>query len=246
MPIICSQTAPLRLYSVLCGTPTFWMLEDNMVKVPHLQVVVFNISHKCHTFKIPSSVCSRLKVPLLSNLLKFSIWVLRNWVLPIWPSLHFGCATTLPPIQKNSSASLDMDAFCQSFGELIMDALGEFTGLEACFTWWEEPLASEGENIPGDKDPRDWKVVFLGDMEESVGLPLSPGDRGAIAGLMFIPESYIWVHLSRPIHGTWTHRPPHSAGLFSQVSLTGGAFHAASKVSAYPPLPGKIFTHGIS
>lgn len=72
-----------------------------------------------------------------------------------------------------------------------MDGVGEFMGPEACFPWWKEPLVMEGENIPDDKDPRDWKVVFLGDEEASGWLPLSPGDRGAIAGVMFIPELYI-------------------------------------------------------
>lgn len=165
-------------------------------------------------------------------------------VLPIWPSLHLGCATTLPPIQKNSSASLDMDAFCQSLGELIMDGVGE--GLEACFAWWEEPLASKGGgNIPDDKDPKDWKLVFLGDREDSGWLPPSPGDRGAIGGVMFIPESYIWVQLSCPIHATWTHLPPHSAGLISKVSLQGSFSHAASKASTYPSLPVKVFPYWI-
>ncbi len=129
------------------------------------------------------------------------------WILPIWPNLHFGCATTLPPIQKNSSASLEMDAFCQSFGELIMDWVEEFKGLEACLAWWRELLASEGENTPADRDPKDWKLVVLGDIENSGGLPPNPGDRGAIAGVLLIPELYIWVRLSCPIHTAWTHLP---------------------------------------
>lgn len=88
-----------------------------------------------------------------------------------------------------------------------MDGVDEFKGLEACFVWWKELFASEGENIPDDRDPKDWKVVFLGDREDSGGLPLGPGDRGAIAGELFIPELYIWVQLSCPIHTTWTHLP---------------------------------------
>ena len=159
------------------------------------------------------------------------MWI-QLWISPIWPSLHFGCATTLPPIQKNSSASLEMDAFCQSFGELIMDGLGELMALEPCFSWWKEALASEGENLPADRDPRDWKVVFLGDMQESGGLPLSPGDRGAIAGVLFIPELYIWVQLSCPIHVTWTHRPLKC--VYSTASLM------QIVVSARPLLPDKV------
>lgn len=96
-----------------------------------------------------------------------------------------------------------MDALCQSFGELMMDVVGECEGLEACFVWWRELLG--GENIPDDRDPKDWKVVFLGDMEDTGGL--SPGDRGAIAGVLFIPELYIWVQLFCPIHTAWTHLP---------------------------------------
>lgn len=138
-----------------------------------------------------------------------------------------------------------MDAFCQSFGELIMDGVGEFKGLEACFAWWKEPLAGEGENIPAERDPKDWKVVFLGAIEISGGLPLSPGDRGAIAGALFIPELYIGVQLSCPIHITWTHLPPLSVGLFSKTCFLHSFSPAGFRVSAYPPLPVKVFRHGI-
>lgn len=100
-----------------------------------------------------------------------------------------------------------MDAFCQSFGELMMDGVGEFKGLEACFAWWVEPLASEGENIPDDRDPKDWKV--LGDREERGGIPLSPRDSGAIAGVLFIPELSHSHHINLP--------SPHSTGLLSKV-----------------------------
>lgn len=68
----------------------------------------------------------------------------------------------------------------------MMDGVGELKALEACLPWEEDPLENVGENIPGDKDPKDWKVVFTGDNEG--GVPLSPGDRGAIAGgAAFIP-----------------------------------------------------------
>lgn len=110
----------------------------------------------------------------------------------------------LPPIQKNSSASLETDAFCQSFGELIMEWEGEFRGPEACLASPRGCLASEGENIPDGIDPKDWKVVFLGEMEDTGGLPLGPWDCGAIAGLMFIPDPFIWLQLSCPIHSMWT------------------------------------------
>lgn len=131
----------------------------------------------------------------------------HEWILPIWPSLHFGCATTLPPIQKNSSASLDTEALCHSFGELIMEGEGEFKGLEPCLTWGQAPLAREGENIPTERDPRDWKLVFFC---TSGGLLLSPGDRGAIAGVLVIPEVFPGAQPSSPSHITWTHL---SAGL---------------------------------
>lgn len=112
-------------------------------------------------------------------------------LLLIWPSLHLGCATTLPPIQKNSSASLEMEVLCQSFGELIIDWLGELTAPEdGCLVLSEEALPIVGENIPGDKEPKDWKLVFLGDA--GAGLPLRPGDSGAMAGAVsFIPELFI-------------------------------------------------------
>lgn len=45
-----------------------------------------------------------------------------------------------------------------------------------------------GENMPAERDPRDWKVVFLCDAEVSGGPSLGPGDRGAIAGVLLIPE----------------------------------------------------------
>lgn len=83
-----------------------------------------------------------------------------------------------------------------------MDGEGEFEGLEACFVWWKELLASGGENIPADRDPKDWKVVFLGDIEDCGGLLLSPGDWGAIDEVLFIPELYIWVQYSCPIQTT--------------------------------------------
>lgn len=127
----------------------------------------------------------------------------HEWILPIWPSLHFGCATMLPPIQKNSSASLDTEALCHSFGELIMEGEGEFRGLEPCLTWGQAPLAREGGNIPTERDPRDWKLVLLC---TSGGLLLSPGDTGAISGVLFIPEA----QPCSPSHFTWTHL---SAGL---------------------------------
>lgn len=123
-------------------------------------------------------------------------------ILPIWPSLHFGCATTLPPIQKNSSASLEMDALCQSFGELMMDGEGQFNGLELCLTWRKPPVVRDGENIPAERDPKDWKVVFFGDMGVKGWLLLSPGDKGAIAGVLFIPELSIEIQLSCPFHIT--------------------------------------------
>lgn len=126
----------------------------------------------------------------------------HEWILPIWPSLHFGCATTLPPIQKNSSASLDTEALCHSFGELIMEGQGEFKGLEPCLTWGQVPLAREGDNFPPERDPKDWKLVFLG---TSGGLLLSPGDRGAIPGVLFIPEVLTGAQPSCPGHITRTH-----------------------------------------
>lgn len=131
----------------------------------------------------------------------------RVCVLPIWPSLHFGCATTLPPIQKNSSASLDTEALCHSFGELIMEGQGEFKGLELCLTWGQAPLASEGENFPPERDPKDWKLVFFG---TSGGLLLSPGDRGAILRGLCIPEVFTGARTSCPGHIARTHL---SAGL---------------------------------
>lgn len=131
--------------------------------------------------------------------------VSHKWILPIWPSLHFGCATTLPPIQKNPSASLDTEALCHSFGELIMEGEGEFKGLEPCLTWGQAPLAREGENIPTEREPRDWKLVFLC---TSGGLLLSPGDRGAMAGALFIPGVFPGAQPSSQI--TRTHL---SAGL---------------------------------
>lgn len=111
--------------------------------------------------------------------------------LPIWPSLHLGWATTLPPIQKNSSASLDMEALCQSFGELMMDGLGGFrAGLEASLILAEETLAPDGEPTGEDNKPRDWKPVFVGDE----GLPRGPGaDNGVMAGSKFISESHVQV-----------------------------------------------------
>lgn len=108
--------------------------------------------------------------------------------LPIWPNLHLGCATTLPPIQKNSSASLEMDALCHSFGELMMDGEGDVKGLGSFLAWWAEPRMRFGENMPAERDPRDWKVVFLCDAEVSGGPSLGPGDKGAIAGVLLIPE----------------------------------------------------------
>lgn len=151
---------------------------------------------------------------------------------PIWPSLHFGCATTLPPIQKNSSASLEMDALCHSFGELIMDGEGEFKGLGSFFAWRGEPRTNAGENIPAERDPRDWKVVFLCDMDVSGGLSLSPGDKGAIAGVLLIPELYIGVQLeSCPTHITWTHLPLLSDGLLSKACLQRGSSPAGFSVS---------------
>lgn len=144
----------------------------------------------------------------------YYLWKVRGG-LPIWPSLHLGCATTLPPIQKNSSASLEMDAFCQSLGELMMEWVGEFTGLEVRLASWAERLASEGEKIPDDTDPIDWKVVLLEEREDCGGLPLWPKDGGAIAeGLLFISEQYIWFRLSCPIRRTWTYLPPVSIGKF--------------------------------
>lgn len=142
-----------------------------------------------------------------------------SWSLPIWPSLHFGCATTLPPIQKNSSASLEMDAFCQSFGEVMMDVVDEFKVLEVCVASWMELLASDGEKLPADREPEDWQVVFLGDMEDGGGLPLGPGDRGAIAVVQVIPELYIRVRLSWPLRTTWTHLYPLSVRLLSRIGL---------------------------
>lgn len=59
-----------------------------------------------------------------------------------------------------------------------------------------------GENMPAERDPRDWKVVFLCDAEVSGGPSLGPGDRGAIAGVLLIPEQCIGVQLSCPIHNT--------------------------------------------
>lgn len=125
-----------------------------------------------------------------------------EWILPIWPSLHFGCATTLPPIQKNSSASLDTEALCHSFGELIMEGQGEFKGLEPCLTWGQVPLAREGENFLPERDPKDWKLVFLG---ISGGLLLRPGDRGAIPGVLVIPEVFTGAQPSCLGHITRTH-----------------------------------------
>lgn len=101
-----------------------------------------------------------------------------------------------------------------------MDGVDEFKGLEASLAWLEEPLASEGENIPDDRDPKDWKLVFLGDDEESGGVPLSPGDRGGIAGVLFIPELYIWVQFSCPIHTTLTHLTLLGTSLFTAQLLS--------------------------
>lgn len=85
-----------------------------------------------------------------------------------------------------------------------MEWEGEFRGPEACWASPRGRLAKEGENIPGGIDPKDWKVVFLGEMEDAGGLPPSPWDCGAIAGLMFIPDPFIWLRLSCPIHSPWT------------------------------------------
>lgn len=59
-----------------------------------------------------------------------------------------------------------------------------------------------GENIPAEREPRDWKVVFLCDEEVSGGLSLGPRDRGAIAEVLLIPEQCIGFQLSCPIHTT--------------------------------------------
>lgn len=83
-----------------------------------------------------------------------------------------------------------MDAFCQSFGEVIMDGEGDVNMVEVCFTWLDE----DGENIPAG--------VFSGDRLVSGGLPLSPGDKGAIAEEVFIAELYIWVQISCSLHTT--------------------------------------------
>lgn len=106
------------------GTSARLILKDCLLSIcplptqvsPRLASVVLK---NLHTSKRKTRPSLKQKVPSPNS--------------PIWPSLHFGCATTLPPIQKNSSASLEMDALCHSFGELIMDGEGEFKGLGSFF-----------------------------------------------------------------------------------------------------------------
>lgn len=70
--------------------------------------------------------------------------------LPIWPILHFGDATILPPIQKNSSAKRDIADFCHSLGEVIIEGEGDLKGEGDLPPGLEGHLLRDGENKTGD------------------------------------------------------------------------------------------------
>lgn len=84
----------------------------------------------------------------------------------MWPILHFGDATILPPIQKNSSARRDIAAFCHSLGEVIIEGEGDLKG--------------EGGLLPGlgGRPVRENKT----------------GDDGAIPGDVFITAGLLCSH----------------------------------------------------
>lgn len=68
----------------------------------------------------------------------------------IWPILSFGVATILPPIQKNSSASRDIAAFCHSLGEVIIEGGGDLKGEADLLPGLGGVRVREGENKTGD------------------------------------------------------------------------------------------------
>lgn len=68
----------------------------------------------------------------------------------IWPILHFGDATMLPPIQKNSSARRDIAAFCHSLGEVIIEGEGDWKGDGGLLPGLTGRRVRDGENKAGD------------------------------------------------------------------------------------------------
>lgn len=112
-----------------------------------------------------------------------------------------GCATTLPPIQKNSSASLEMEAFCHSLGDVMMEWVGEARVLPAGgrFPGEDDLLLRVGERLTGDREPRDRKEALAG----VGGMQLSPGGEDAtLAGAMRF--------MAARRSGSATSRPPGS------------------------------------
>lgn len=94
-----------------------------------------------------------------------------------------------------------MDDLCHSFGELMIEWVGELATLEDGFvSSLELALAIAGESIPGDNDPRLCKGDFLGEIG-GCGLPLLLRDMGAIPeSASVIPEVFIWAKISVPFN----------------------------------------------
>lgn len=98
--------------------------------------------------------------------------------IPICPSLQFGEATMLPPIQKNSSARREMEVLCHSFGDVMSPGVASLKGDgdregqgELCFHGVGDPPRG-GPGVGEARGEREWGAI-TGD--GLLGVPLILG-----------------------------------------------------------------------